>query len=230
LESLQPAAQKATDDIQQALKQIQSRTQLAQSEASEAMEDISKDVLSTRDAVRVPLEQVRAMLDDVKGDLAGAKANVEKVPARLDSADDALGSMYSQSESDLARIAPAGKKSLLNLKITAFMAREHKDLMIANRDIGENTTQNALDIQRSLRDVSTRMNNAAADALDAARDLESELEAGPVIERAERLSKKLAELREPIDSVRERVDQEFARPWRERKRAAWYGDGPIRGN
>jgi ABC-type transporter Mla subunit MlaD len=225
LESFQPSAQTATDSMQSALKDIQLRIQQAREETGTAMDNISKDFTVTREAIRIPVRQVREGIDSVKGDMVAAKTDAERAPARLDAAFDAAGSMQSQSTADLNRAAVAAQKAIFNLKITAFVAKENKDLVFSGKDSGEYFAQTSLDIQRKLSAASRRVFTAASDVLDAAHDLESDVAADPVIGRAENAARKLGDLRAPIDEAREALDEAMQAPWISRKRAAWHGDG-----
>ncbi|HLX62027.1 MAG TPA: MlaD family protein [Planctomycetota bacterium] len=230
LQSFQPAAEEATDSIQKALKEIERMTTEARNEASSAMDEIKSEYETAQESVRVPIQQVRDGIDGIKSPLIAAKTDVEKAPARLDSGYDAAGSMQLQSVDDMNRFSESAKKSLLNLKITAFVARENKDLMISRRDAGENFAQTALDVHRRLGAISSRMLNAASDVYEAAHDMEADVAADPTIARAENAVRKLNAARAPFDEMREVLGAEMYRPWTERKRAAWTGDGLPRGN
>ena len=223
LQSLQPSAQEVTDSAQAALKEVKLKAQLAQNEFTDAMRETKKDYQETDDAVRPLMQQLRQGLNEVKTDVYEVRNRVEKIPLRWDAILDPAGSIFTQSEEDIERFGQALKKILYNLKIAGYVAKENKDLMLGNRDVGENAAQSAIDIQRRLNGISRRMTRAPADAVSAARALESDLLADPVIANAEAAAKKLEEVRRPIDELRDQTDGYFLQPWRERKRAAWNG-------
>ena len=232
LESLVPAAEKATKSVQAALKEIESKTIDAKKDAQSAMGEISKDAAATRDAIKEPLETLTEGLSSTQSGLFKAKTDFEKAPARLDAALDAAGSMQSQSTSDMLRVAEAGKKIIPNLKIAAYVAKENKDLMLANRDSGEYLAQSALDIRRKLAMVSRRMTNAGADAVETIQVLKSdpaiEPVIDPVVERVEEAVKRLQAVRNPLDALLQRMEETMYPAWNRRKRAAWFGDGLVR--
>ncbi len=233
LEKLQPSAELATKAVQDALKDIQLKTQTARTEANETMTELSKDFDTTRDSIKDPIAQLNAGLTDVRAEMLAVKTDVEKAPARLDAASDALGSMQSQSTTDMERFAAAAKKIVPNLKIAAYVAKENKDLMLANRDAGEYFAQSIIDTRRKLAMASRRITNAAADTLETLHGMEADPDASmmtdPVLERANAVVKRLWELRDPLDEVLNKMDAEMYVPWNLRKRAAWTGDGLVRG-
>ena len=232
LESLLPAAETATNSVQAALKDIQAKTVQAEEDAQEAMSDISHDITDTRDALKVPIAAFNDAVNSTQLGLLKAKADVEKAPARLATAMDAAGSMQSQSTDDMRRFSESAKKIMFNLKIAGFVAKEHKDLMLSNRDTGENLAQTALDIRRKLAMVSRRMTNAGADTIEAVHSLENDPAVDtvidPVKDRADVAVKRLQAIRDDLDSVLNQMDATMYVPWNERKRAAWFGDGPVR--
>ncbi|MEI6231412.1 MAG: MlaD family protein [Planctomycetota bacterium] len=232
LESIIPSAETATKKVQAALKDIQQKTVIAENEAQAAMKEISLDVNETRTAVTAPLNTLTTGLSETKLGLLQAKEMIEKAPARLDAAMDALGSMQSQSTDDMRRFSEAAQKILLNLKIAGYVATNNKDLMLANRDTGEHVAQTALDIRRKLAMVTRRMTNAGADTRDAIRALENnpavDTIIDPVKERADESLKRLTVIRDSLAEILNSMDETMYVPWSERKRAAWFGDGPVR--
>lgn len=228
LESLEPSAQKATNSIQGALKEIKAESEAAEVEFTSAKQEITKEYKATMDALQQPYDQVRQGLNDASGDFLAAKATMERAPARIDTAMDPLGSIPDQSEEDMERFAKALPRIITNLKIAGYVAKENKDLMLGNRDVGEYAAQSALDIHHRLGSITRRITQASGDAVDAALSVQSDMLADPVIERARATAKTLDELRAPIEDLRDMTDRIFVKPWTERKRASWFGDGPIR--
>ena len=213
------------------MKDIQNKTIAAEMDAQDAMTDISGDINATREAMKAPIETINEGLSSTQIGLMKAKADVEKGPARIDTALDTLGSMDSQSTDDMRRFAEAGTKILFNLKIAGYVAKENKDLMVGNRDAGEYVAQTALDIRRKLGMVSRRMTNAGAEHARSRPQSRSRSSRrhriDPVIERAEDAVKRVQAVRDALDAVLVRMDETMYVPWNERKRAAWSGDGPV---
>ncbi len=228
LESLQPSAQKATNSIQEALKEIKADSESLEVEFTSVKQEITKDYNATAAALQQPYDQIRQGMNEASGDFLAAKSTVERAPARIDAAMDPLGSIPDQSEEDLQRFARAIPKIIYNLKIAGYVAKENKDLMLGNRDVGEYASQSALDVHHRLGSITRRLTFAAGDAVDAALSVQGDMLADPVIERAQAAAKSIQQLRAQIEELRDMTDRIFVKPWTERKRASWFGEGPIR--
>jgi hypothetical protein len=225
LEGLRPSAQATADSVQESLKEIKAKVEAAREEARVSMKEISEDAERTRVAVLTPWQQARDGLEGLRLPLIDAKDHVERAPARFDTAADTAGSMSAQSEADLARFSQSLPKILYNLKITGFVAKEHKDLMLGNGDKGEYLTATVADIRNKVDLSARRMREAGADAAETAQSVSNEFAAEPVLERTEKTVRALAETRASLDALSDELDAKFLKPWTRRKRAAWRGDG-----
>ncbi len=234
LESIRPRATRTFDSIQAGSTAVQDRLKSAQTESNAAWNEISQDMSPIRADISAITASVQPDLAQTRTVFVQMYDRVGRMSTRVVDMRDTAGSAVTQSDPDIQRAFDALGNSLTNLKHTGEAANENKDLMLGNRDAGENEFATVTDIYRRLTMSCRRIREAGADVQETAAVCgklnETSADRTPTLALepgAGAALLKLAATRAALD-VQQAAVEDYMLPPFSRKKTAWTDDVPLK--